>query len=162
MWLPTRSFPPARSDDGCRNRQPATAYQVEVSGWDEHEDFFVEKTELHWSEQSGKPILLLRPIVSGALVFLRLIDPLSIDRVRPVAYRAELFETMKGGQCRARLLSADPRNKAGAIQRVLAMCKENRLRAAQVLGIGRTSLHRYLKEDGYDQSMIARAEAAGG
>jgi hypothetical protein len=27
---------------------------VEVSGWDEHEDFFVEKTELQWSEQSGK------------------------------------------------------------------------------------------------------------
>ena len=45
-----------------------TAYPVEVSGWDEHEDFFVEKTELHWSEQSGKHILLLRPIVSGRIV----------------------------------------------------------------------------------------------
>jgi DNA-binding NtrC family response regulator len=33
------------------------------------------------------------------------------------------------------------------IQRVLAMCKGNRFRAAQVLGIGRTSLYRYLKED---------------
>jgi len=42
-----------------------TAYPVEVSGWDEHEDFFVEKTELQWSEQSGKHILLLRPIVSA-------------------------------------------------------------------------------------------------
>jgi two-component system response regulator HydG len=31
------------------------------------------------------------------------------------------------------------------IQRVLAMCMGNRLRAAQVLGIGRTSLYRYLK-----------------
>jgi hypothetical protein len=30
--------------------EPQTAYPVEVSGWDEHEDFFVEKTELHWSE----------------------------------------------------------------------------------------------------------------
>jgi hypothetical protein len=87
--------------------EPQTAYPVEVSGWDEHEDFFVEKTELHWSEQSGKHILLLRPIVSGALVFLRLIDPLSIDRARPVPYRAELFETMKVGKCRVRLLSAD-------------------------------------------------------
>ena len=35
------------------------------------------------------------------------------------------------------------------------------LRAAQVLGIGRTSLYRYLKEGGYDQSVIARAKAAG-
>jgi len=38
----------------------------------------------------------------------------------------------------------------------------NRLRAAQVLGIGRTSLYRYLKEDGYDQNVIARAKAAAG
>jgi DNA-binding NtrC family response regulator len=33
------------------------------------------------------------------------------------------------------------------IHRVLDMCQGNRLRAAQVLGIGRTSLYRYLKED---------------
>ena len=72
--------------------EPQAAYSVEVSGWDHNEDFFVEKTELHWSEQSGKHILFLRPIVSGSLLFLRLIDPLSIDRVRPVPYRAELFE----------------------------------------------------------------------
>ncbi len=33
------------------------------------------------------------------------------------------------------------------IQRVLEVCKGNRLRAAQILGIGRTSLYRYLKRD---------------
>jgi len=33
------------------------------------------------------------------------------------------------------------------IQRVLAMCMGNPLRAAQMLGIGRTSLCRYLKRD---------------
>lgn len=33
------------------------------------------------------------------------------------------------------------------IQRVLEMCHGNRLRAAQILGIGRTSLYRYLKRD---------------
>jgi DNA-binding NtrC family response regulator len=33
------------------------------------------------------------------------------------------------------------------IQRVLTMCQGNRLRAAQILGIGRTSLYRYLKRD---------------
>jgi DNA-binding NtrC family response regulator len=34
------------------------------------------------------------------------------------------------------------------IQRVLEMCQGNRLRTAQILGIGRTSLYRYLKQDG--------------
>jgi transcriptional regulator with PAS, ATPase and Fis domain len=36
------------------------------------------------------------------------------------------------------------------IQKVLQMCNGNRLRAAQILGIGRTSLYRYVKRDGYD------------
>ncbi|MFZ0979245.1 MAG: helix-turn-helix domain-containing protein [Candidatus Acidiferrales bacterium] len=31
------------------------------------------------------------------------------------------------------------------IERVLEMCNSNRVRAAQVLGIGRTSLYRFLK-----------------
>jgi hypothetical protein len=90
--------------------EPRAAYAVEVSGWDNNEDFFVEKTELHWSEQSGKHIVLARPIVSGSLIFLRLIDPLSADRVRPIPYRAELFERVKGGPARVRLLSADRRS----------------------------------------------------
>jgi len=36
------------------------------------------------------------------------------------------------------------------IQRVLNVCRGNRLRAAQILGIGRTSLYRYLKHDGLE------------
>ncbi len=44
------------------------------------------------------------------------------------------------------------------IQRVLGMCQGNRLRAAQFLGIGRTSLYRYLKRDG----MGTRKEKSGG
>ena len=44
------------------------------------------------------------------------------------------------------------------IRRVLGMCQGNRLRAAQFLGIGRTSLYRYLKRDGLD----TRKEKSGG
>jgi transcriptional regulator with PAS, ATPase and Fis domain len=44
------------------------------------------------------------------------------------------------------------------IQRVLEMCRGNRLRAAQFLGIGRTSLYRYLKRDGVD----TKKEKSGG
>jgi len=42
------------------------------------------------------------------------------------------------------------------IRRVLDMCQGNRLRAAQVLGIGRTSLYRYLKEDGEQPQKSAK------
>ena len=41
------------------------------------------------------------------------------------------------------------------IERVLEMCKSNRVRAAQVLGIGRTSLYRFLKKKSR-QSMAAK------
>jgi len=49
------------------------------------------------------------------------------------------------------------------IHRVLDMCQGNRLRAAQVLGIGRTSLYRYLKEDeqeGVNSAKSGKASAA--
>lgn len=46
------------------------------------------------------------------------------------------------------------------IQRVLEMCQGNRLRAAQILGIGRTSLYRYLKRDGSDSVREKRGSVA--
>jgi two-component system response regulator PilR (NtrC family)/two-component system response regulator HydG len=42
------------------------------------------------------------------------------------------------------------------IHRILEMCQGNRLRAAQVLGIGRTSLYRYLKEDVVEKPKAAK------
>ena len=50
------------------------------------------------------------------------------------------------------------------IQRVLEMCQGNRLRAAQVLGIGRTSLYRYLKSDAEEKASgkrVGHASAGG-
>jgi hypothetical protein len=81
-----------------------SSYVVEVSGWDDHEDFFVERAKLHWSEESGKHLVLARPIVSGAMVFLRLIDPTSVDPVQPVPYRTEAFGITIDGHRRVRLL----------------------------------------------------------
>src|SRR5437868_3194283 len=46
------------------------------------------------------------------------------------------------------------------IHRILDMCQGNRLRAAQVLGIGRTSLYRYLKEDAEEKPKITKVGRA--
>lgn len=76
---------------------------------------------------------------------------------------ADLPEQLQHGEARLRdgddwkPLSLDEVSKAH-IQRVLEMCQGNRLRAAQFLGIGRTSLYRYLKRDGLDK----RKEKSGG
>jgi len=45
------------------------------------------------------------------------------------------------------------------IQRVLEMCNGNRVRTAQVLGIGRTSLYRFLKRTDKPASVAARRSA---
>jgi DNA-binding NtrC family response regulator len=69
----------------------------------------------------------------------------------------------RGGQSRQqddwRPLSLDEVRKLH-IQRVLEMCQGNRLRAAQILGIGRTSLYRYLKRDGYDPQPQGKSGAS--
>jgi len=46
------------------------------------------------------------------------------------------------------------------LRRVLEMCQGNRLRAAQILGIGRTSLYRYLKRDAKLNAETAKSGAA--
>jgi len=82
------------------------AYPVEVSGWDDHQNFFVEKTELHWSEVAGKHIVLQRRVPSGTLVFLRLLDPMGVLPAKPVPYRAERYDEEDCQPCRVRLLPA--------------------------------------------------------
>jgi two-component system, NtrC family, response regulator AtoC len=45
------------------------------------------------------------------------------------------------------------------VQRVLDTCQGNRVRTAQILGIGRTSLYRYLKRDGPEAEAPAKSGA---
>jgi hypothetical protein len=49
-----------------------TSYRVEVSGSDEKENFFVEKTTIDWSEGPGKKIQLRARVAPQALLFVRL------------------------------------------------------------------------------------------
>lgn len=87
-----------------------TVYRVEVSGWDNNKAFFVENSELEWSEESGKQVTLRRTLSDGAVVFLRLLQPMSTDRPNPVAYEAELVSSTERGhqQFRLRPISSRP------------------------------------------------------
>jgi hypothetical protein len=78
-------------------------YLVEVSGWDEDKAFFVENSELKWTEESGKQVTLNRGLTENAVVFLRLIQQSGNDRSHPVAYQADLVARDDEGQWHFRL-----------------------------------------------------------
>jgi len=89
---------------------PSNLYRVEVSGWDENKVFFVENSELDWNEDSGKQVTLSRGLTNGAVIFLRLLQPLSAERGHPVAYEAELVSTTTQGHQQFRLRPISPRH----------------------------------------------------
>jgi len=83
---------------------PATnLYRVEVSGWDDNKAFFVENSELEWADDAGKQVTLNRELSEGAVIFLRLLQPISKDRSHPVAYQAELVGRNSEGHGQFRL-----------------------------------------------------------
>ena len=91
-------------------RFPITSlYRVEVSGWDKNRKFFVEKSELEWNEESGKQVALNNTVADGAVIFLRLLQPVSTDKSLPVAYEAEFVAKTPNGQHQFRLHPACPR-----------------------------------------------------
>jgi hypothetical protein len=66
---------------------------VEVSGWDEHEVFFVEKTDLDWDDLAGKQIVLQHKLASGSIIFIRRLHSVSSQRSAAIAYVAEFVGT---------------------------------------------------------------------
>jgi hypothetical protein len=95
----------------------ANLFRVEVSGWDDHKCFFVENSELDWSEETGKQVILSHGLANGTVVFLRLLQPISADRGHPVAYQAEFVSTTSEGhqQFRLRPISARQDRQADAL-----------------------------------------------
>jgi hypothetical protein len=89
----------------------AIAYRVEISGWDDKQEFFVEKADLEWAEDSGKQVLLVHPVEPHALLFIRLLDPTSSDRACPVPYQAELVQREAQGRWRVTLAPATRRSR---------------------------------------------------
>jgi len=88
-------------------------YPVEVSGWDTAENFFVEKTMLHWDEAEGKTVLLRSPLREGSVVFLRLSQPTTMTNNFPIAYQTKRIDAPdKRGLARVFLVQLRPRHEA--------------------------------------------------
>lgn len=88
----------------------ASSSQVEVSGWDEDDIFFVEQSELSWDDFAGKHISLKRMLAKGALVFVRTLEPTSPQPYFPIAYETEFIGCDSQGSHEFRLNQVLPRH----------------------------------------------------
>ena len=84
-------------------------YAVEISGWDSQEEFFVERCELEWDEESGKRVALKRALANHATLLVRLLQTGDSDRSHPVVYEAEVIGKTKSGLHEFRLNVVAPR-----------------------------------------------------
>lgn len=95
----------------------STHYPIEVSGWDLDENFFVEKTNLEWSEERGKRVQLHRPLRDGAVVFVRLLARASSSQDFPIAYQAEVLPSQQSdGSWEFGLVQLHPRSATSCWQ----------------------------------------------
>jgi hypothetical protein len=68
--------------------QEPNGYRVEVSGWDAKENFFVEKSQLDWEGEGHKEIALRNTLREGAVIFVRLLQPVTNTNNFPIPYQA--------------------------------------------------------------------------
>jgi len=86
------------------------SYRVEVSGWDALENFFVEKTTLHWDRGASKEVSLCSSVREGCVVFVRLLQRAANADTIPIAYRVAKLGAKDGtGRVTARLVQLYPR-----------------------------------------------------
>lgn len=83
--------------------------RVEVSGWDENQAFFVEKSDLAWDDFAGKHISLQRMLPDGAMVFIRTLQARGLSQSPPLVYRVEFIGCDPDGHHQFRLNAVQPR-----------------------------------------------------
>jgi len=84
-------------------------FRVEVSGWDEDEIFFVEKSHLDWDDYAGKHISLRHMLPEGAIVFVRVLQPTALRPAPPIPYQVEFVGCDSEGLHQFRLNTVRPR-----------------------------------------------------
>ena len=87
----------------------AGEYRVEVSGWDEEENFFVEKSQLAWNDESGKHVCLQHMLPEGSLIFVRLLQSTSMNPTIPVAFETGFLGQDERGRYQFRLNPVIPK-----------------------------------------------------
>lgn len=86
-------------------------YPVEISGWDSRDDFFVERCELEWNDQSGKRVALKRALNDSAVLLVRLLQAGEVDRSHAVVYEAARVGQTDSGLHQFRLDRVVPRQR---------------------------------------------------
>jgi hypothetical protein len=95
-------------------------YLVEVSGWDAFENFFVEKAMLDWRPGEKKMIPLRCTLREGAIVFVRLLQPLAKSSGFPVVYQAtKVMDRDAVGLVRVQLTKMHPRAQEKEIEPIV-------------------------------------------
>ncbi len=89
--------------------EQSEGYRVEVSGWDENQSFFVEKSDLGWDDFAGKHISLQRMLPDGAMVFVRELHTQGLVQSAPVVYKVEFIACDPDGHHQFRLNEVQPR-----------------------------------------------------
>lgn len=82
---------------------------VEVSGWDEDEIFFVERSELDWDELFAcKHVTLTHMLSEGSIILVPPIPYTATHRANPIPYEAEFVGCSPEGHHKFRLNGVQP------------------------------------------------------
>lgn len=110
-----------------------TSYRVEVSSWDEKENFLVEKTTLDWTEGNGKKIELRAPAAPQAVVFVRLSQQLGGSNRFPVPFRAvEISQKCDGYQRGEELITCGYAYPARMVLLVVRECSDSKAKRERI------------------------------
>jgi hypothetical protein len=85
------------------------SYTVEVSGWACTQDFFVERCDLVWNEDTGGHVVLNQNARDSAVLIVRLLEADKADRSHPTVYEAQLMGRTPSGHRQFRLTTVAPR-----------------------------------------------------
>lgn len=77
-------------------RPTVSDFEVEVSGWDSGDGFFVEKATLEVGQPGERFIYLRHPVRPGLMLFLRLVDSRVGYPTFPVPYRVLQVNSAEG------------------------------------------------------------------